>query len=116
MDGLRRWSGTIALAVLVSFACVAAGMWQWNRHEQRSAAIALVETNYEASVAPLDQVLPDAGITDVGGQAARQTQPVAPAELLCVIHHPVNPRHDRSVQFDFELAPVIVHERPRARP
>lgn len=59
MDGLRRWSGTIALAVVVSLGCVAAGLWQWNRHEQRSAAIALVEANYEAPLAPIHQVLPE---------------------------------------------------------
>lgn len=64
MDRLRRWSGTIALALVVSLGCVAAGMWQWDRHQQRSAAIALVEANYAAPVAPIEQVLPDGAPLD----------------------------------------------------
>lgn len=55
----------MGVAVLVALGCVAAGLWQWSRHEERSAAIALVERNEAAPVVPIDQVLePDGRLDD----------------------------------------------------
>lgn len=53
----RRWVSALAVAALVALGCVAAGLWQWSRHQERSAAIALVETNEAAPVVPLGDVL-----------------------------------------------------------
>lgn len=63
MDELRRWLPTIALAVAVCAGCVAAGVWQWHRHVDRSAAVAVVQENYTAAPVPLEDVL--AGPDDV---------------------------------------------------
>jgi cytochrome oxidase assembly protein ShyY1 len=60
----RRWALTVLVAVLVSIGCVAAGVWQWSRHADRSAAVAVVEANYGAPVAALaDLVERDAPLT-----------------------------------------------------
>lgn len=65
MPFLRRWFATIAVAVVVAAACALAGMWQWSRHVDRSAAIALVERNYGAPAVHLDELV---------------TQPAAPLD------------------------------------
>ena len=54
---VRRWAGTVAVAVLVAAVCTAAGAWQWYRHTERSAAIAVVEANYGAAPVPLGEAL-----------------------------------------------------------
>ncbi len=56
----RRWLGLVAIAVVVSVVCVLLGIWQWNRHEDRAAANDLVNTNYDAPVAPIGEVVDDA--------------------------------------------------------
>ena len=61
MPFLHRWFATIAVAVLVAAGCAAAGLWQWNRHVDRSAAISLVERNYGAPAVPLGDVLATPG-------------------------------------------------------
>ncbi|HWS59073.1 MAG TPA: SURF1 family protein [Actinotalea sp.] len=54
---LRRWAATLAVAAVVAAGCVAAGVWQWNRHVARSAEVAVV-LRYEGSApVPLAQVL-----------------------------------------------------------
>lgn len=53
---VRRAATTVLVAVVVAAGCVAAGVWQWNRHVDRGAAITLVEANYEAPVVPIDQL------------------------------------------------------------
>ena len=62
MPFLHRWFATIAVAVVVAAACAAAGVWQWNRHVDRSAAIALVEQNYGAPAAPLEELVTDPAV------------------------------------------------------
>ena len=57
MAFLHRWFATIAVAVLVAAGCAAAGLWQWSRHIDRSAAISLVERNYDAPAVALDDVV-----------------------------------------------------------
>ncbi|WP_081802608.1 SURF1 family protein [Actinotalea ferrariae] len=49
----RRWALTVLVAVLVAAGCVAAGVWQWSRHAERSAAVAVVERNFAAPVGDL---------------------------------------------------------------
>lgn len=56
----RRWAGMAALAVVVSLVCVLLGTWQWSRHEDRSAANDLVDSNYDRSPAPLGELVDDA--------------------------------------------------------
>ena len=60
---VRRRAGAVLAAVLVSAVCVAAGAWQWHRHAERSAAIAVVVAGYDAAPRPLDELLaPDADL------------------------------------------------------
>lgn len=54
-ERLRRAIATMAVASLVSAACVMLGLWQWHRHLARSAAIAVVTANYDAAPVPLDR-------------------------------------------------------------
>jgi cytochrome oxidase assembly protein ShyY1 len=56
-DDRRRWVTTVLVAVLVAVGCVAAGAWQWSRHVDRSAAVAVVERNYEAPVTDLAELV-----------------------------------------------------------
>jgi cytochrome oxidase assembly protein ShyY1 len=62
---VRRALTLVAVAVGVAVVCSMLGLWQWHRHEDRSAAIAVVEANYEADPVPLDALLasPDAGLS-----------------------------------------------------
>lgn len=51
----RRAASVLAVALVVAAGCAVAGFWQWTRHEERSAAVALVTANYDAEpVAPDD--------------------------------------------------------------
>lgn len=54
---LRRAATTVLVAVVVAAGCVVAGVWQWNRHTDRGAAIALVEANYGAAPVPLEELV-----------------------------------------------------------
>ncbi|WP_250445326.1 SURF1 family protein [Actinotalea sp. C106] len=54
---LRRTVAVLGVAVLVAAICVAAGLWQWNRHADRSAAVEIVRSNYEATPLPVAEVL-----------------------------------------------------------
>ncbi|GEN79153.1 SURF1 family protein [Actinotalea fermentans] len=56
---LRRAASVMAVALLVAAGCVLAGIWQWTRHEDRSAAVALVSANYDAAPAALADVVGD---------------------------------------------------------
>ncbi len=55
----RRAASVLAVALLVSAGCVVAGIWQWNRHVDRSAAVDLVNGNYDAAAVPLPDVAAD---------------------------------------------------------
>jgi cytochrome oxidase assembly protein ShyY1 len=91
VPALRRWLPTIALGLAVAAGCVLAGVWQWNRHVERSAAVAVVQANYSASPVPLGNVV--SGVHDapradelwrpvamtgryVGGQVLLRNRPV----------------------------------------
>lgn len=75
----------MALALVVSALCVAAGAWQWSRHEHRAAAIALVQANYDAPVVPLDRVVSAPGGRVSDGDVWRPVNVVGtylPVDLL----------------------------------
>ncbi|MBK7723327.1 MAG: SURF1 family protein [Austwickia sp.] len=54
----RRWLGALALATVFAAVCVGLGRWQYGRHEERSADVALVQRHYTAESVSLDSVLP----------------------------------------------------------
>ena len=62
----RRAATLVVVALVLAVGCVLAGRWQWNRHVQRDAAIAVVEANWAAAPVPVGDVLPtaDADLTD----------------------------------------------------
>lgn len=53
----RRWAVTVLAGLVLAAGCVAAGAWQWHRHEQRSATAELVDRNYDAPPVPVEDVL-----------------------------------------------------------
>jgi cytochrome oxidase assembly protein ShyY1 len=61
----QRWTeraGTTLLAgVVLAALCVVAGMWQWQRYEDRRDAVELVEANYEAAPGDLAALVPPGG-------------------------------------------------------
>ena len=59
MKGRGRWVGYIALTVVFSIACGLLSWWQWNRREEAVSAIRLVEANFDAQPADLDELVPD---------------------------------------------------------
>jgi cytochrome oxidase assembly protein ShyY1 len=52
--------GLVAVLVLAAV-CVALGLWQYGRYEDRRDEAAVVETNYDAMPVALEEVLPEAG-------------------------------------------------------
>lgn len=54
---MRRRVLTMLVAVLVAAGCVVAGIWQWTRHEDRSAQADLVASNYDSAPRPVTDVL-----------------------------------------------------------
>lgn len=55
----RRAAGLLVAAVVVAVACTFLGRWQWHRHVDRAAAIAVVEANYAAAAVDLADVVAD---------------------------------------------------------
>jgi len=56
-SAVKRAAGLVATAVGLAVVCTFLGLWQWHRHESRSAAIAVVEANYAADPVPIGDVL-----------------------------------------------------------
>lgn len=54
---MRRRLLTLFVALCVAAGCVVAGVWQWGRHTERSAAAALVATNYDADPTAVAELL-----------------------------------------------------------
>jgi cytochrome oxidase assembly protein ShyY1 len=54
-----RWLATLGVAALVAAGCVTAGVWQWQRYQQRSAAVAVLLANGDAPALPVADVLGD---------------------------------------------------------
>lgn len=55
----RRVAAVLAVALVVASGCVLAGIWQFSRHQDRSAAVTLVARNYDAEPVPLADVAGD---------------------------------------------------------
>lgn len=55
----RRAAAVLAVALVVAVGCSIAGVWQWTRHQDRSAAVALVGANYDAEPVELTALLAD---------------------------------------------------------
>ncbi|WP_241236924.1 SURF1 family protein [Georgenia faecalis] len=53
----RNWLLGALAAVVLAATCVWLGTWQWGRHETRASSNHLVEVNYDAEPAPLDEVV-----------------------------------------------------------
>lgn len=53
-----RWAIYLALAVVFAIGCAFLSNWQFSRNEERSAQLALVEANYDATPVPVAQLLP----------------------------------------------------------
>lgn len=99
-----RWAGVIALAVAASTLCVFLGMWQWSRHEQRSAALAQVEAAWDAPPVSLDAVLPG-GLTVTSGQEwqrVEMTGEFVPGTRIVVRNRPVDGQSATAVLGLFE--------------
>lgn len=54
---LRRWIATMSVSVVVAAGCLTAGVWQWHRHQARSAAVAVVERNLDAPAVPIESLV-----------------------------------------------------------
>lgn len=65
-EAARRVVGLVVLAVLVAAGCTVAGLWQWQRGDEREQAVATLRTNYTAEPVPLDELLaaPDAALPE----------------------------------------------------
>lgn len=55
----RRWVGLAVTFLVIAVACVFLGAWQWSRHDERSAANALVNGNYDSAPVPIEEVVDD---------------------------------------------------------
>jgi cytochrome oxidase assembly protein ShyY1 len=53
----RRWLLFFVLVLLLAYACLLLGRWQWHRLEGKKAGNAIIRTNEKASPTPVDQVL-----------------------------------------------------------
>ena len=53
----RRWLLLLLVVLLLSYACLLLGRWQWHRLTARKASNAIIRTNEAASPAAVDQVL-----------------------------------------------------------
>lgn len=65
----------MSVAGLVAAGCVAAGIWQWHRHEQRSIVVDRVVANYDTAPVPLADLLAEPSRT-----AGPTTLPVLPPD------------------------------------
>ena len=52
-----RWAIYVALAVVFAIACAFLSNWQFSRNQERSADLALIESNYDAEPVPVASVL-----------------------------------------------------------
>ena len=90
----RRRALVLALvAVLVGVTCTFLGRWQWDRHEARDAAIAVVQANYAAAPVDLADVVPDPDALLPDSDAWRAVQVrgrYLPGSTVLLRNRPVN--------------------------
>jgi cytochrome oxidase assembly protein ShyY1 len=53
----RRWVLLLVSVLLLAYACLLLGRWQWHRLEGKKAANAIIRTNQKSAPKPVDQVL-----------------------------------------------------------
>ena len=53
----RRWLLLLLVVLLLAYACLLLGRWQWHRLEGKKTGNAIIRTNEKAAPAPVDQVL-----------------------------------------------------------
>lgn len=56
-DRLLRWGAYLLVAAAFAVVCGLLSQWQFDRNEQTTTQIALVERNYDATPVPLDQLV-----------------------------------------------------------
>ena len=56
-----RWTAYVGVAVLFAIACGFLANWQFARNTERSTQLSLIENNYDAEPAALDDLVPVAG-------------------------------------------------------
>lgn len=59
-----RWGAYLLVAAAFAVACMFLSQWQFDRNEERSSQIALVEKNYDAEPLALEDVLDDGALID----------------------------------------------------
>ena len=90
MPALRRWAATVALALLIAAGCAAAGVWQWTRHVDRSAAVAVVQANFDAAPVPLAEATDGTGLaTDQIWRVVRVEGRYLPGATVLLRNRPV---------------------------
>ncbi|KGM13658.1 SURF1 family cytochrome oxidase biogenesis protein [Cellulomonas bogoriensis] len=105
---LRRWVATGLIAALVATVCVVAGMWQWSRHVDRSAAVATVHANHDAPPVPLDQAIEGSTVHDDDQwQPVRVRGRYVPDGTVLLRNRPVSGQPALHV-----LAPLVVEGGP----
>jgi cytochrome oxidase assembly protein ShyY1 len=53
----RRWVLLLLTVLLLAYACLLLGRWQWHRLESKKAGNAIIRTNQKAAPVPVDQIL-----------------------------------------------------------
>ena len=53
----RRWLLFLAVVLLLAYACLLLGRWQWHRLESKKTNNAIIRTNESAPPIPVEQVL-----------------------------------------------------------
>lgn len=56
-ERLLRWGAYLLVAAAFAFVCALLSQWQFDRNEQTTSQIALVERNYDAKPVPLDDLI-----------------------------------------------------------
>lgn len=112
----RQWVTLGVGAVVLAALCVLAAVWQWHRYSDRTAQIQLVEANYSAPAAPLDEVLPAPGATlaaDDVWRPATLTGRYVPEATVLLRNRPVNstPGFHVLVPFESDDGTVLVVDR-----
>lgn len=88
----RQWVTLGVAAALLAALCVLAAVWQWHRYTAREAQIDLVEANYAADPAALDDLLPAPGATlaeDDVWRSAVATGTYRPQDSVLLRNRPV---------------------------
>jgi cytochrome oxidase assembly protein ShyY1 len=53
----RRWLLLLVVVLVLAYACLLLGRWQWHRLESKKTGNAIIRTNQKAAPTPVDQVL-----------------------------------------------------------